>query len=63
MLVDETHRSQEGQLGKAWRAAVPNARFFGMTGTAIEDKNRSTFRLFGDPDDPSFVMSRCRVVR
>ena len=58
MLVDEAHRSQEGQFGKAWRAAVPNARFFGMTGTAIEDKNRSTFRLFGDPDDPGFVMSR-----
>jgi len=58
VLVDEAHRSQEGQFGKAWRAAVPNARFFGMTGTAIEDKNRSTFRLFGDPDDPGFVMSR-----
>jgi type I restriction enzyme, R subunit len=58
VLVDEAHRSQEGQLGKAWRVAVPNARFFGMTGTAIEDKNRSTFRLFGDPDDPGFVMSR-----
>lgn len=58
VLVDEAHRSQEGQLGDAWRAAVPNARFFGMTGTAIEDKNRSTFRLFGDPNDPDFVMSR-----
>lgn len=58
VLVDEAHRSQEGHFGRAWRAAVPNARFFGMTGTAIEDSNRSTFRLFGDPDDPDFVMSR-----
>lgn len=58
VLVDEAHRSQEGHFGKAWRAAVPSARFFGMTGTAIEDSNRSTFRLFGDPDDPDFVMSR-----
>jgi type I restriction enzyme R subunit len=58
VLVDEAHRSQEGHFGKAWRVAVPNARFFGMTGTAIEDKNRSTFRLFGNPDDPDFVMSR-----
>ncbi len=52
------HRSQEGSFGKTWRLAVPNARFFGATGTAIEDKSRSTFKLFGDQDDPSFVMSR-----
>ncbi|CAN5304977.1 HsdR family type I site-specific deoxyribonuclease [soil metagenome] len=58
VLVDEAHRSQEGSLGRAWRAAVPNAKFFGATGTAIEDNQRSTFRLFGDPDDPDFIMSR-----
>ena len=58
VLVDEAHRSQEGSFGKAWRAAVPNARFFGATGTAIEDSSRSTFKLFGDPDDPGFIMSR-----
>ncbi|MDP9904806.1 type I restriction endonuclease subunit R [Arthrobacter bambusae] len=58
VLVDEAHRSQEGKLGDAWRAAVPNAKFFGATGTAIEDKDRSTFKLFGDPEDPDFVMSR-----
>lgn len=58
VLVDEAHRSQEGKLGDAWRAAVPNAKFFGATGTAIRDKDRSTFKLFGDPLDPDFVMSR-----
>lgn len=58
VLVDEAHRSQEGSFGKAWREAVPNARFFGATGTAIEDSRRSTFKLFGDPDDPGFIMSR-----
>ncbi|MEV8378771.1 HsdR family type I site-specific deoxyribonuclease [Kribbella sp. NPDC056861] len=58
VLVDEAHRSQQGKFGDAWRAAVPNAKFFGATGTAIEDKDRSTFKLFGDPDDPDFVMSR-----
>lgn len=58
VLVDEAHRSQEGSFGKAWRAAVPNAKFFGATGTAIDDGDRSTFKLFGDPADPDFVMSR-----
>ncbi|MCX5408681.1 hypothetical protein OHA37_33105 [Streptomyces sp. NBC_00335] len=37
---------------------MPNGKFFGATGTAIQDKDRSTFKLFGDPDDPDFVMSR-----
>lgn len=58
VLVDEAHRSQEGKFGEAWRGAVPNAKFFGATGTAIQDKDRSTFKLFGDPSDPDFVMSR-----
>ncbi|SDN05093.1 type I restriction endonuclease subunit R [Allokutzneria albata] len=58
VLVDEAHRTQEGKFGRAWRAAVPNAKFFGATGTAIKDKDRSTFTLFGDPDDPDLVMSR-----
>ncbi|MFJ2351564.1 type I restriction endonuclease subunit R [Glutamicibacter sp. NPDC087673] len=58
VLVDEAHRSQDGDLGKAWRRAVPNAKFFGATGTAIQDKDRSTFKLFGDPSDPDFIMSR-----
>ncbi|MFW6186565.1 MAG: type I restriction endonuclease, partial [Actinomycetota bacterium] len=58
VLVDEAHRSQEGKFGDAWRAAVPNAKFFGATGTAIQDRDRSTFKLFGDPSDPDFVMSR-----
>lgn len=58
VYVDEAHRTQEGKLGDAWRTAVPNAKFFGATGTAIRDKDRSTFKLFGDPKDPDFVMSR-----
>lgn len=61
VLVDEAHRTQEGKFGRAWRAAVPNAKFFGATGTAIKDKDRSTFKLFGDPDDPDFVMSRYAI--
>ncbi|RPF28563.1 type I restriction endonuclease subunit R [Georgenia muralis] len=57
VLVDEAHRTQEGNLGTQLRAAVPNARFFGMTGTPIADTDRNTFKLFGDPGDPGFVMS------
>ena len=63
VLVDEAHRTQEGSLAAHMRAAVPNATFFGMTGTPISDKERNTFTLFGDPQDPNFVMSRYEPVR
>jgi type I restriction enzyme, R subunit len=63
VLVDEAHRTQEGSLGEQMRAAVPNATFFGMTGTPISDKDRNTFTLFGDPKDPNFVLSRYEPIR
>ncbi len=58
VLVDEAHRTQEGDLGKHMRRALPYSKFFGATGTAVQDKDRSTFKLFGDPGDPGFIMSR-----
>ena len=36
LLVDEAHRSQEGELGIYMRAALPNALRFGFTGTPID---------------------------
>ncbi|WP_153392717.1 type I restriction endonuclease subunit R [Ornithinicoccus halotolerans] len=57
VLVDEAHRTQEGQLGNHLRAALPNARFFGFTGTPIADLDRNTFALFGDPDDPGHALN------
>jgi type I restriction enzyme R subunit len=63
VLVDEAHRTQEGSLGEQMRAAVPNATFFGMTGTPVSEQDRNTFKLFGDPADPNFVLSRYEPVR
>lgn len=63
VLVDEAHRTQEGSFGKAWRAAVPNAKFFGATGTPIEEGSKSTTALFGDPEDEGGVMSRYTPVQ
>ncbi|MFB9357821.1 type I restriction endonuclease subunit R [Actinoplanes nipponensis] len=56
VLIDEAHRSQEKQLGDHMRKALPNARFFGFTGTPIADLDRNTFALYGDPDDPGQVL-------
>ncbi|MEJ7831569.1 MAG: HsdR family type I site-specific deoxyribonuclease [Nocardioides sp.] len=56
VLVDEAHRTTEGTLGDDMRAALPKARFFGLTGSPVAEKDRNTFKLFGDPDDPDFVL-------
>ena len=58
VLVDEAHRTQEGDLASKMRAALPNAFFFGMTGTPINKRDRNTFREFGSPQDPGHYLSR-----
>lgn len=52
VLVDEAHRTQEGNLGLTMRAALPNALFFAFTGTPIAGLDRNTFATFGDESDP-----------
>ena len=63
VMVDEAHRTQEGQLGDLMRAALPNARFFGLTGTPISDKDKNTFKLFGDETDPGYVLNTYSMER
>jgi len=58
VLVDEAHRTQEGNLGDKMRWALPNAFFFGLTGTPISGLERNTFKLFGAPDDPGRYLNR-----
>ncbi len=58
VLVDEAHRSQEGDLGIKMRAALPNAFLFGFTGTPINQRDRNTFYAFGAEEDERGYMSR-----
>ena len=58
VLVDEAHRTQEGDLGRKMRDALPNAFLFGLTGTPINTRDRNTFYAFGAPEDESGYMSR-----
>jgi type I restriction enzyme R subunit len=57
-LVDEAHRTQEGDLGIKMRAALPNAFLFGLTGTPINRRDRNTFYAFGADEDTRGYMSR-----
>lgn len=58
VMVDEAHRSQEGDLGRKMRAALPNAFLFGLTGTPINRADKNTFYAFGADEDESGYMSR-----
>jgi type I restriction enzyme R subunit len=47
VLADEAHRTQYGGLAGNMRKALPNAAFFGFTGTPIDKNDRSTLVEFG----------------
>jgi type I site-specific restriction-modification system R (restriction) subunit len=51
VMVDEAHRTQEGDLGRKMREALPNAFLFGLTGTPINRADRNTFWAFGADED------------
>lgn len=57
-MVDEAHRSQEGDFGQKMREALPNAFLFGLTGTPINKRDRNTFMWFGSPEDEGGYLSR-----
>ena len=57
VLVDEAHRSQEGDLGNYMRGALPNAYYFGFTGTPIDRTKvgKGTFKAFGYPPNEPYL--------
>ena len=54
VLVDEAHRTTGGKLGNYLMGALPNATFFGFTGTPIDKSahGKGTFITFGIDDPP-----------
>ena len=56
ILIDEAHRSQEGDLGIYMRAALPHAFQFGFTGTPINKGKigQGTFEMFGQHDPEGY---------
>lgn len=58
VMVDEAHRTQEGNLGQKMRRALPNAFLFGLTGTPINKIDHNTFWAFGAEEDKQGYLSR-----
>lgn len=57
VLIDEAHRSTEGDLGTYLMAALPNATIIGFTGTPIDNTahGRGTFKVFGVDDEQGYL--------
>lgn len=57
VLVDEAHRTTGGHLGNFLLAALPNATYFGFTGTPIDKilYGKGTFKIFGKEDDKGYL--------
>ncbi len=51
VFVDECHRTQEGNMGSKLRAVLPDAFYFGFTGTPIKKKDKNTYENFGMPNE------------
>ncbi|MFC2130617.1 type I restriction endonuclease subunit R [Bacteroidota bacterium] len=47
LLIDEAHRTQEGENAAEMKRSLPNAFFFGFTGTPIDKRDLNTHRNFG----------------
>lgn len=58
VMADEAHRTQEGDLGRNMRAALPNAFYFGLTGTPVNKLDKNTFWAFGSEQDQGGYLSR-----
>ena len=58
LMVDEAHRTQEGDLGRKMRSALPNAFLFGLTGTPINKADKNTFWAFGSEEDQGGYLSK-----
>ena len=57
VLVDEAHRTTQGDLGNYLMGAIPNATFFGFTGTPIDKTSygKGTFKTFGIDDKKGYL--------
>ena len=54
VLVDESHRTNFGELSANMRKMLPRACFIGFTGTPLLKKERNSFARFGSLIEPSY---------
>jgi type I restriction enzyme R subunit len=64
VFVDEAHRTQEGELAVYMRSSLPNAFYFGFTGTPVDKTHigKGTFVTFGKDDAPKGYLDKYSIV-
>ena len=64
VFVDEAHRTQEGELAVYMRSSLPNAFYFGFTGTPVDKTHigKGTFVIFGKDDAPKGYLDKYSIV-
>ncbi len=53
-LVDESHRTNFGELAASMRKMLPNACYIGFTGTPLLQREKNSFARFGKLIEPSY---------
>ena len=56
VLVDESHRTNFGELAARMRQMLPNACYLGFTGTPLTKEQKNNFARFGDLIQPSYTI-------
>jgi len=64
VLIDEAHRTTEGDLGTYLMSALPNATIIGFTGTPIDKTKhgKGTFITFGQDDFPKGYLDKYSII-
>ena len=58
VLVDESHRTQYGEMASKMRQTLPNACYIGFTGTPLLKSEKSSFLKFGALIEPHYSFRR-----
>lgn len=58
VLVDESHRTQYGDVHTKMHKVLPKACYIGFTGTPLMKKEKNTARQFGGFIEPSYTIRR-----
>ena len=56
VLVDESHRTNFGELAARMRQLLPNACYLGFTGTPLTKEQKNNFVRFGELIQPSYTI-------
>ncbi|MXZ50549.1 MAG: type I restriction endonuclease subunit R [Rhodobacteraceae bacterium] len=56
VLVDESHRTNFGELAARMRQMLPNACYLGFTGTPLLKSEKNNFRKFGGLIEPHYTI-------